>query len=53
MPMPRYPGFTPMHFTADLAPEAAFGYLRPELRDASGKLLLLGNPIYFTRAGAP
>lgn len=26
---------------------AASGYLRPELRDASGKLLLLGNPIYF------
>ncbi|MEQ1781390.1 MAG: CehA/McbA family metallohydrolase [Hyphomonadaceae bacterium] len=53
MPMPRYPGFTPMHFTAELAPGAAFGYLRPELRDASGKLLLLGNPIYFTRATSP
>ncbi len=34
-------------------PGAAHGYIRPEIRDASGKLLLLGNPIYFVRAGDP
>jgi hypothetical protein len=51
--MPAHPGYIPMHFSARLAPGALSGYLRPEIRDASGKLLLLGNPIYLTRATAP
>ena len=38
---------------ARLLPGAVHGYVRPELRDASGKLLLLGNPIYFRNASAP
>ncbi len=29
-----------------LKPGATLGYIRPEVRDSSGKLLLLGNPIY-------
>lgn len=29
---------------------ATSGYIRPEIRDASGRLLLLGNPIYFRAA---
>lgn len=29
-----------------LAPSATSGYVRAEVRDANGKLLLLGNPIY-------
>ncbi len=32
---------------------ATFGWVRANVRDASGKLLLLGNPIYFTRATSP
>lgn len=36
-----------------LAAGAASGYVRAEVRDASGKLLLLGNPIYFRSASAP
>jgi len=39
--------------SARLVPGALSGYLRPEIRDAAGKLLLLGNPLYFTRAAAP
>lgn len=34
-------------------PGADHGYIRAEIRDAEGKLLLLGNPIYFRRANAP
>lgn len=33
-----------------LSPGAAHGYIRAEVRDAAGKLLLLGNPIYVVRA---
>ena len=29
-----------------LKPGATHGYVRPEVRDATGKLFLLGNPIY-------
>ena len=39
--------------SASLAPGADHGYIRPEVRDAAGKLLLLGNPIYFVRAAGP
>ena len=38
---------------ARLAPGAVRGYARPELRDADGKLLLIGNPIYFRAATSP
>ncbi len=31
---------------ASLVRGSSFGYIRPELRDAAGKLLLLGNPIF-------
>ena len=31
---------------ATLKPGATAGYVRPEIRDAAGKLLMLGNPIY-------
>lgn len=51
-PMPRYPGYTPMHLSASLDPGATAGYLRPEIRSANGELLLLGNPVYFVRAAA-
>lgn len=33
----------------ELSPGAAFGYVRPEVRDAAGKLILLGNPVYVVR----
>jgi hypothetical protein len=36
-------------FSVKLAEGAVSGYIRPEIRDASGKLLLLGNPIYVRR----
>ena len=37
-------------FTAKLSPGATSGYIRPEVRDPDGKLLLLlGNPIYIRR----
>lgn len=39
--------------SASLTPGADHGYIRPEVRGADGKLLLLGNPIYFLRAPAP
>ncbi|MFT3725733.1 MAG: CehA/McbA family metallohydrolase [Hyphomonadaceae bacterium] len=35
--------------SARLAPGATSGYVRTELRDAAGKLLLLGNPIYIRK----
>jgi hypothetical protein len=38
---------------ARLAPGAVRGYARPELRDANGKLLLIGNPIYFRAVTSP
>lgn len=38
--------------TAQLLPGAAHGYIRPEVRSADGKLLLLGNPIYFRPAAS-
>lgn len=41
----------PPSFRVVLAPGAASGWFRLNLRDASGKLLLLGNPIYFRRTG--
>ncbi len=39
-------------FTVKLASGASRGWVRVNIRDASGKLLLLGNPIYVTRAGS-
>lgn len=50
-PPPSRPGTRLEASSARLDPSALRGYLRPEIRDASGKLLLLGNPIYFRRAG--
>ena len=52
-PMPAHPGYIPMHFGARLDPGADSGYIRPEIRGADGKLLLLGNPIYVVRAPSP
>ncbi len=48
MPLGRAPSFK-----VKLASGAPRGWLRVNMRDASGKLLLLGNPIYFVRAAAP
>lgn len=42
-----------LSFKVKLASGASRGWVRVNIRDASGKLLLLGNPIYFARAGAP
>ncbi|MEY2758494.1 MAG: hypothetical protein RIR33_2272 [Pseudomonadota bacterium] len=50
-PPPSRPGTRLEASSARLDPSALRGYLRAEIRDASGKLLLLGNPIYFRRAG--
>jgi hypothetical protein len=52
-PPPSQPNARFEASSARLAPGAEHGYVRPEVRDASGKLLLLGNPIYFTRATTP
>ncbi len=44
----------PAHtFKVKLASGAARGWVRVNIRSVDGKLLLLGNPIYFTRAAAP
>ncbi|MEQ1785342.1 MAG: PHP domain-containing protein, partial [Hyphomonadaceae bacterium] len=40
-------------FKVKLASGASRGWVRVNIRDASGKLLLLGNPIYVTRATSP
>lgn len=40
-------------FKVKLASDATHGWLRVNIRSVDGKLLLLGNPIYFTRATAP
>ncbi len=36
----------PNQVSFQLAPGAPSAYIRPEIRDAAGKILLLGNPIY-------
>ena len=50
---PSHPNNKLESANASLMAGADRGYIRPEIRDASGKLLLLGNPIYFTRATSP
>ena len=52
LPISHGPGDVPT-FSLGLDEGQAEGYVRVEVRDASGKLLLLGNPIYFTRATSP
>jgi hypothetical protein len=46
------PGLTPGDtFAIRLNDDASGGWFRVNIRDAGGKLLLLGNPVYLTRAG--
>jgi hypothetical protein len=46
------PGLTPGDtFAIGLNDDASGGWFRVNIRDAGGELLLLGNPVYLTRAG--
>ncbi|MDP3495015.1 MAG: CehA/McbA family metallohydrolase, partial [Hyphomonadaceae bacterium] len=46
VPAPPNSGQKASQVRFTLNPGATFGYIRPEVRDEGGKLLLLGNPIY-------
>ena len=46
----RLPFAPPPSFRIALTETALSGWVRVNIRDTSGKLLLLGNPIYFVRA---
>jgi len=46
----QLPFAPPPSFRLSLPESARSGWVRVNVRDASGKLLLLGNPIYFVRA---
>lgn len=49
----RLPLAPPPSFRISLMEGATWGWSRFNVRDASGKLLLLGNPIYFVRETSP
>lgn len=48
---PQTPCGPALSFQLTMEEEAAFGWAYATVRDLDGKLLLLGNPIYFRRAG--